>query len=108
MNILELQSEKSTITGICKITAKQAFYMAQLGYVVIAAWRNITPKGSPHFVTVRPYEGVYPGLDSVVVSHVGSGKNEERVLSSAFLGTGNEDKKYKEVFFYCNIEQNFI
>ena len=81
--------------------------MAQLGYVVIAAWKNKSQNGSPHFVTVRPCAGEFPGEDDLPVAHVGAGRNEEKRLQDAFSGQGNEDKKYKEVLFYCNINQNF-
>lgn len=80
-DVLEEQSENSSKTGICKISAEQAFYMAQLGYVVIAAWKNLetNPKKnqSPHFVTVRPCKGKYPGLKSLKVAHVGGSYKDE-------------------------------
>lgn len=114
-DVLEKQAANSGETGIHKITAEQAFYMARLGYVVIAAWKNLTPKGndpninySPHFVTVRPCKGEYPGLESLLVAHVGSGINEEKFLEKAFSDEGNNTKKYKEVLFYCNVKQIFI
>ena len=104
-DVLEKQSENSEETGICKITAEQAFYMAQLGYVVIAAWKNLetNPKKnqSPHFVTVRPCKGKYQGLASLKVSHVGAVKNEVRELGEAF-------SEVNEINFYCNINQSFI
>ena len=106
-DVLEYQSNHTADTGILKITKKQAFYMAQLGYVVIAAWKNKSQNGSPHFVTVRPCAGEFPGEDDLPVAHVGAGRNEEKRLQDAFSGQGNEDKKYKEVLFYCNINQNF-
>ena len=39
-DILEFQAKKTKETGICKISAEQAFYMARLGYVVIASWNK--------------------------------------------------------------------
>lgn len=110
-DILEFQSQKTEETGICKITAEQAFYMAQLGYVVIAAWKNLetNPKKnqSPHFVTVRPCKGKYPGLDLLRVAHVGGGKNKVKTLIKAFDAKDNIEKQCK-IYFYCNIQQCFI
>ncbi|AEB15500.1 hypothetical protein [Treponema succinifaciens] len=115
-DVLEEQSENSSKTGICKISAEQAFYMAQLGYVVIAAWKNLetNPKKnqSPHFVTVRPCKGKYPGLKSLKVAHVGGSYkdennnthgNEVRKISTAF-----GENSLNNIKFYCNIKQNFI
>ena len=108
-DILEFQSQKTEETGICKITAEQAFYMAQLGYVVIAAWKNLetNPKKnqSPHFVTVRPSpcEEEYPGLKLLKVAHVGGEKNEVRELDGAF-----NFEILESICFYCNINQCFI
>lgn len=114
-DVLKYQASKSSETGIYKIKAKnaeQAFYMAQLGYVVIAAWKNTSNNGSPHFVTVRPCEGEYPGLESLLVAHVGSVYtdedknihcNEIRKISRAFVKNSFDD-----IEFYCNIKQTFI
>ena len=103
-DVLKKQSEKSAQTGIFCISEKQAFYMAQLGYVVIACWKNTSKNGSPHFVTVRPCEGEYRNMNSLKVAHVGNGTNGEMLLTKAFLGKGNsKEKKYKEVYYYCNI-----
>ena len=108
-DVLEEQSENSEETGICKISAEQAFYMAQLGYVVIAAWKNLetNPKKnqSPHFVTVRPSpcEEEYPGLKLLKVAHVGGEKNEVRELDGAF-----NFEILESICFYCNINQCFI
>lgn len=107
-DVLEYQAANSRKTGIHRIAAEQAFYMAQLGYVVIAAWKNISDSNPPHFVTVRPCEGEYPGLESLLVAHVGRRENEEKFLEKAFLDEGNNTKKYKEVLFYCNVKQIFI
>lgn len=116
-DVLEEQSENSEETGICKITAEQAFYMAQLGYVVIAAWKNLTPyegkeevNYSPHFVTVRPsrFEKKFKSIESIEVAHVGEADNEVRNLLGAFKSAGNKKKKKDEVVFYCNINQKFI
>lgn len=109
-DILERQASKSSETGIYKIkaeNAEQAFYMAQLGYVVIAAWKNTSNNGSPHFVTVRPCEGEYPGLESLLVAHVGGGSNRTMTLIKAF-NAKDDIKKQGEIKFYCNIQQCFI
>lgn len=116
-DILEFQSQKTEETGICIITPEQAFYMAQLGYVVIASWKNLTPfegeegiNYSPHFVTVRPsrFEKKFKSIESIEVAHVGEAYNEVRNLLGAFKSAGNKKKKKDEVVFYCNINQKFI
>lgn len=107
-DILDYQSTKTLETGIAKITSEQAFYMAQLGYVVIAAWKNTSKNGSPHFVTLRPSEGVYENIKNLKVVHIGIDKNMEKKLVDAFPDSGNNTKKYKEVLFFCNINQKFI
>ena len=120
-DVLEKQSENSAKTGIYKLTARQAFYMAQLGYAVIASWKNPLKKNekpnenhSPHFVTVVPkdYETPCPSLEDLMVAHVG-GKyidaegrehgNEERMLISAFY-----EQIINDICFYCNLKQNFM
>ena len=35
-------------------------------------------------------------------------KNMEKKLVDAFPDSGNNTKKYKEVLFFCNINQKFI
>lgn len=113
-DILEFQSQKTEETGICKITAEQAFYMAQLGYVVIAAWKNLTPyegkegiNYSPHFVTVLPNQLLKKvtekniGLINVV--HIGGNGNGIKTLSDAF-----GSNCYNQVDFYFNIKQQFL
>lgn len=101
-DILEFQSQKTEETGICIITPEQAFYMAQLGYVVIASWKNISENGSPHFSTLRPCDGIYPGIEMIKVANVGK-KNEIIKICEAFGST-----KIDSIFFYCNIKQVFI
>ena len=113
-DILEFQSQKTEETGICKISAEQAFYMAQLGYVVIAAWKNLTPyegkegvNYSPHFVTVLPNQLLKKvtekniGLINVV--HIGGNGNGIKTLSDAF-----GSNCYNQVDFYFNIKQQFL
>jgi hypothetical protein len=109
-----MQSENSSKTGIYKISAEQAFYMAKLGYVVIACWKNSIPKGtnnninySPHFVTVRPNNEEYKGIEFIKVAHVGGGRNEEKNILTAFDLSVDENKS-SNIFFYCNINQCFI
>lgn len=101
-DILEFQSQKTEETGICKITAEQAFYMAQLGYVVIAAWKNTSKNGSPHFVTLIPCDGMYLEIEMIKVANVGI-ENEIKTIGEAFGST-----KIDSIFFYCNIKQVFV
>ena len=107
-DVLEKQSENSAKTGIYKLTARQAFYMAQLGYVVIASWKN-TSGGSPHFVTVVPKDYVTPcpSPENLMVAHVGGGDNGEKSLSYAF-STAFVRNEENNIFFYCNLQQHFI
>lgn len=115
-DILEFQSQKTEETGICKITAEQAFYMAQLGYVVIAAWKNLTPFAdeegvnySPHFVTIKPTQcgEKYSDITRIIVAHVGLGVNKAKNMSNAFKGNGNTTNKIDEINFYVNMRQMF-
>lgn len=115
-DVLEYQAERSGKTGIYKITAEQAFYMAQLGYVVIAAWKNLTPKGndpninySPHFVTVSPvgFMERFNKYDCPEVAHVGGGENRRLPVFDAF-STEYGEEKANEIYFYCNLKQKFI
>ena len=110
-DILKEQSENSSKTGIYTISAEQAFYMAQLGYVVIACWKNNSKNGSPHFVTLFPCQGKYIEKDMIQVAHVGGTytdvnrtvhHNEIRNLSNAFTKNSLDD-----INFYCNIKQVF-
>lgn len=85
--------------------------MAQLGYVVIACWKNNSKNGSPHFVTLFPCQGKYIEKDMIQVAHVGGTytdvnrtvhHNEIRNLSNAFTKNSLDD-----INFYCNIKQVF-
>ena len=118
---MEKQSENSAKTGIYKLTVQQAFYMAQLGYAVIASWKNPLKKNekpnenhSPHFVTVVPkdYETPCPSPENLMVAHVGGKyideegvehENEERRILKAFA-----KNIMSNINFYCNIKQIFI
>lgn len=106
-DILEYQSKNPAESGICRISAEQAFYMARLGYVVIASWKNLetdrNKNRSPHFVTVQPSEKEYQGIELLQVAHVGRGTNKFLKLKDAF-GSHNVDS----ILFYCNIKQLFI
>ena len=81
--------------------------MAQLGYVVIAAWKNKSPNGSPHFVTVSPsiFMEVFNEYDFPEVAHVGGGKNMRLPLLDAFDADTN---MADEIYFYCNLKQEFV
>ena len=101
-HVLHNQAADSQKTGIKEITGAQAQAYANLGYVVIVAWENEAEGGSPHVVTVRPSDVKYTDNDSILVAHVGGGKNEVRSLKGAFQRHSNDVK------FYCNIQQIFI
>ena len=114
-DILKEQSENSSKTGIYTISAEQAFYMAQLGYVVVACWKNEKGKNEnnnePHYVTILPFQNSknFVSQDQIKVAHVGRGINKEMSLKKAFDKSGNVKKKScNEVLFYCNIKQWFI
>ena len=88
--------------------------MAQLGYVVIACWKNNLKKNEkpsenhlPHFVTIRPAENEYQGIGLLQVAHVGAGLNKELKLLDAF-DTAINDSKLSEIKYYCNVKQSFI
>lgn len=54
-DVLEYQSNNSDKTGIHKLTSiNEAQKKANMGYVVIAAWKNKTKGGSPHYATLAP------------------------------------------------------
>ena len=106
-DVLKNQSDNSSQTGIYCISDEQAFYMAQLGYVVIAAWKNTSKNGSPHFVTLRPFEEEYRNMNSLKVAHVGGGENSIINIFKAF-DTSVNDNKISEIKYYCNIKQSFI
>jgi hypothetical protein len=63
-DVLVKQAETASKTGIYEVTREQAQALANLGYVVIGAWKNMTLKGYPHYVTVRPWyiDSVYDTL----------------------------------------------
>jgi hypothetical protein len=55
---------------INEVEAEEAQMLANMGYTVVAAWRNIEKRDSPHFATVRPgYE--YHPVDGPMVANVG-------------------------------------
>ena len=89
--------------------------MAQLGYVVVACWKNEKGKNEnnnePHYVTILPFQNSknFESQEQIKVAHVGRGINEEMSLKKAFDKSGNVKKKScNEVLFYCNIKQWFI
>jgi len=54
-DVLEYQSKNSDETGIHKLqNLQEAQKKANMGYVVIAAWKNKTKGGSPHYATLAP------------------------------------------------------
>jgi hypothetical protein len=102
-HVLEQQSQKSEVSGIVKINARQAQEYANLGYVVIGSLADLSgPNKSPHFVTVHPNEG-YDDNTGPMVAHVGSGKSEIRSAAEAY-----GFNSWKQVLWYYNQEQQFI
>jgi hypothetical protein len=102
-DILKQQAGRSGISGIVELGIEQAQEYANAGYVVIGAWKNEDPKGSPHYVTVRP-GGVYTEKDGPYVAHVGAGKNEPKTAIEAYVN----QTTLKEVCWYYNRNQGFI
>ena len=106
-DILELQASKGFDTGIIKISAIEAFYIAKLGYVVIAAWKSNSKTIPPHFVTISPNQSLKKATEknigSINVAHVGGRGNGIKTLIAAF-GSNN----YNQVDFYFNIRQHFL
>jgi DNA-binding cell septation regulator SpoVG len=86
--------------SICCISAEEAHDLANSGYVVIGAWKNFAPKGSPHFVTVRPKSEIYNNTTGSQVAHVGGGVNGIKSTSEAFSET-----RLPQVRWYYNREQ---
>jgi hypothetical protein len=76
---------------------EQAQQKADMGYVVIGAWKN--KGGHPHYVTVRPNKEY--GEKGPTVAHVGSAPNEERTAKGAF------GIVFSGVHWYYNRKQEF-
>lgn len=110
-DVLEKQAQDGKNTGVLEVTVEQAQAYANLGYVVIGAWKNKKGKNeannSPHYVTVRPHVGG-EATNDIHVAHVGT-ENGVLTYQSAFRGNGNiaGKKKYEEVRWYCNVKQVF-
>jgi hypothetical protein len=76
---------------------EQAQQKADMGYVVIGAWKN--KGGHPHYVTVRPNKKY--GKEGPTVAHVGSTPNEERTAEKAFR------VPLPDIHWYYNRNQEF-
>lgn len=74
-DILEYQANHEKTTGIKLISKENAQQLANLGYVVIAAWKNIDKpfKGvcHPHYATVAPSK-LLSGSQDLIIANVGS------------------------------------
>jgi hypothetical protein len=102
-DILAEQAAHSETTGICKIEAPEAQAKANLGYVVVAAWKN-PEKGegnSPHYATVRP-GGQYSVEEGPKVANVGNTNNKDATAKGGFGETILDEIKY-----YYNRNQVF-
>ena len=105
-DVMKKQSETSDSTGIVHITGEEAQSFADMGYVVVGAWKN-EKKGdnSPHFATVRP-GGLYNDKDGPMVANVGW-DNDILPAKDAFRGDGNRKTKFEEICWYYNKKQSF-
>lgn len=74
-DILEYQANHEKTTGIKLISKEKAQQLANLGYVVIAAWKNIDKpfKGvcHPHYATVAPSK-LLSGFQDLIIANVGN------------------------------------
>ena len=104
-DILEYQSNPKNGTTIKEVNKEQAKKLANMGYVVIAAWKNTDQpyKGvcHPHFVTLAPYSFL-PEIKGIPVAHIGE-TCRFCDLFTAFYNVPEEQIRY----FY-NEKQNFI
>jgi hypothetical protein len=102
--ILEEQTKNSTRTGIHEVSDREAQELANMGYVVIAAWKNSPGYNkSPHYATVRPRE-VYNSKTGPMIANVGS-KNDIMRAAEGFPGNGIEKSMLKETRWYYNAQQ---
>jgi hypothetical protein len=103
--ILEEQANNFE-SGICRISPEEAQEKANLGYVVMAAWKNLGygNENPPHYATVRP-GFQYNSAIGPMVANVGKENNEEISTSKGF---GESAYENKEIKFYYNRNQIFI
>lgn len=106
-DVLEYQSKKTETTGIREISKDKAGILANLGYVVIACWKNTEnpddgADSHPHFATVAPLELLPDDLTKgeIHVANVG-GKCGFYSVEEAF------DFK-TDVRYYYNSKQEFM
>jgi hypothetical protein len=102
-DILEEQANNYA-SGICRISPEEAQEKANLGYVVIAAWKNpeYGETKPPHYATVRP-GFQYISTSGPMVANVGE-KNNKEISASGGFG----ELRYKDIKFYYDRNQNFI
>lgn len=105
-DILEYQADpkRSKETGIELISEEKARQLANLGFVVVAAWKNTTEpardgKCHPHYATVAPSSFI-TGLNGTIVANVGRWCGFLDI-STAF------GRHYNKVKYYYNTKQEF-
>ena len=106
-DVLEYQSKKTETTGIREISEDKAGILANLGYVVIACWKNTGnpddgADSHPHFATVAPLELLPDDLTKgeIHVANVG-GKCGFYSVTKAF-------GLKAEIRYYYNSKQEFM
>jgi hypothetical protein len=106
-DILKKQAEKGILIKLNKdnenysVGEKKAQEYANMGYVVVGAWKNTIPGNNPpHFATVRPgYE--YKPNNGPILANVG-GSNEIKTVKDGFGGKNRND-----INWYYNPKQDF-
>jgi hypothetical protein len=76
-DVLVNQSLHYQTSGIIEVNGKDAQHLANRGYTVIGAWKNLNNRftdltASPHYVTVRPSNDEYNETKGPKVANVGS------------------------------------
>jgi hypothetical protein len=94
-------------TGIIEVTAAKAQQLANLGYTVIGAWKNLDAyspdkKPPPHYVTVKPDTSAFNEPKGPWVANVGAGENGYRTTNEVY-----GEKLVKQVRWYYNYKQDF-
>jgi hypothetical protein len=104
--ILEEQVRNSARTGIHEVSGREAQELANMGYIVIGAWKNKPGKDHPpRYATVRP-RVAYEAGKGPMVANVGS-ENDIMRARDGFFGLGNDEVKTKleETRWYYNMKQ---
>jgi hypothetical protein len=103
-DILEEQANNFA-SGICRISPEEAQEKANLGYVVIAAWKNLKKSweelNQPHYATVSPKNVQYDFGDGPSLANVGK--------DNGFYNTSKifDKNMFDEVKWYYNRNQIF-